>query len=249
MTKFYDSAVFWTEACVAAAIVAIIITVLLWYIGTPRRLLIYSLFSDTALLASRVRELTGSDLTVSLHTEILSDPHVVSVRVESRSRRDIRGTDFESDKPLVIDVGTPILKILDCETGGTAMPAVCVGTSGSALNIGPALIKRHQVIAVNLLTDAKPQLTCPNPPLADVTIKQRRIEDFHPAIWKIMATPLLLAQLICIGLIGLIALIEGLFLHYSPRPGPNFLAGIVSSFITIFSISGIIIFIRRSTWR
>lgn len=109
---------FWAGATVAVALAAIAVSVILWLRGSPQRLLLYSLGSETALLSGTARLQAGPDLEVTLRGEALDDPHVVSVRVESRSRRDIRSADFENGDPLKISLGSPVLRTLNTDTGG-----------------------------------------------------------------------------------------------------------------------------------
>jgi hypothetical protein len=151
-----------------------VVPIVLWFLGSPRRLLVYSLVSDTALLTSGAREQVGLGLEVTLSGQVLDDPHVVWLQVYSRSRRDIRVTDFENSVPLILDLGTPILNLLAVDTGGPGMPDIKVETERTMVAIGPGLIKKGQTISVSLLTDSPALLTCPNPQIADVTVRSRR---------------------------------------------------------------------------
>jgi hypothetical protein len=150
------------------------VPVVLWFRIAPRRLLLYSVVSEAALLTSGVRQQVGSDLVVTLSGQVLDDPHVILLLVESRSRRDIRGSDFEDATPLTLDLGTPILNLLNLDTGGPGMPDIRVEIKNTTVAIGPGLIKKGQTIWVTLLTDGPASLTCPHPPLADVIVKERR---------------------------------------------------------------------------
>jgi hypothetical protein len=171
MTHWYSSATFWTGAGTIVAAVAIVVTVILWFIGSPhQRLLVYSV-SETPLLTGDTLKHVDQELKITLNDQLLTDPHMISLFIESRSRRDIRTVDFEDGRPLALDLGTTILKMLHHETGEAAMPKVQVGIDGSSITIGPGLINRRQVIKVDVLTDAPIEVTCPDPSLADVTIR------------------------------------------------------------------------------
>ena len=139
MTHWYSSGTFWTGAGAVIAALAIIVAILLWFVGPPQRLLVYS-FSDTPLLTDDALAHANTELKVTLDDQILTDPHIVSIFIESRSRRDIRTADFENGRPLAFDLGTPILKLLHYETGGSAMPQVEVGIDQGSATIGPGLI-------------------------------------------------------------------------------------------------------------
>src|ERR1022692_2266232 len=110
---FYISGTFWAGAGVAVAIVSVVIPVILWLLGSPRRLLTYSLVSPTALLTHGARRQGGGGLNrrVTRDEHLLNAPYVVSLRVESRSRRDIRRADFEEDQPFLLELNAPILKL------------------------------------------------------------------------------------------------------------------------------------------
>ncbi len=175
------SATFWSAAAVIVAFATILVTVVLWRLGSPRRLLLYSLESDTALLSSDARaRAAGAQLRMILGGQELSDPHFVSLQIGSYSRSDIRPGDFTDGRALAFDLATPILKVLACHTGGDKMPEVRIGTDSSRVLVGPSLINRRQMISLDLLADGPVTLTCPRPPLADVKIRERSDETRTP---------------------------------------------------------------------
>jgi len=164
---------FWAASGVIVALVAILVSVLIWRLGSPRRLLLYNLVSDAALLSSDARSrAAGAEFQIILGGRELDDPHFVSLRIVSRSRLDIRVEDFSESRPLVFELAAPILKVLHSDTGGDVMPEVITGTDGSTVTVGPSLINRRQVISLNLLTEGPVTLTCPRPALADVRIRE-----------------------------------------------------------------------------
>jgi hypothetical protein len=174
------SANFLAGAGVAVAVAAVLISILLWRLGSPRRLLTYMLAADTPLLTRGARRLAGDELDVSLGGQALTDPHVIAIQVASRSRRDIRAADFDDQEPLKLDMGTPVLKMLRCYTGGPDMPRIQVDVQDSKLAIGPGLLKYRQAIIVSLLTDGPVTLSCPNPALADVSVRHWSADQAYP---------------------------------------------------------------------
>jgi hypothetical protein len=175
------SGTFWAGAAVAIAVVGIVVAVVLWALGSPRRLLVYNLDSDTAMFSSAARQRAGAAVEVTVGGQVVVDPHVVSFRVESRSRRDVRPDDFTDARPVVFEMTAPVVKLLDSNTGGEAMPVVPVAVDGSRLTVGPGLIKSKQSIKVDLLTDGPVTVTCPRPALVDVIVRQRpSMEDTAP---------------------------------------------------------------------
>lgn len=146
------------------------------------------------------------DLEVTLRGDPLYDPHVTAIRIQSRSRRDIRGSDFENGEPLQFRLGSPVLRTLAADTGGDDMPKIPVGTEGSAVLVGPALIKRGQVISIDLLTDGPVKLTCPNPSLADVTVRETRPSEGGEPLAR--RRPDLIGLALIIGSIATIASVD-----------------------------------------
>jgi hypothetical protein len=144
--------------------------------------LVYSLVSDTALLSADAREKAGPGLRIVLGGDLLDDPHVVSIRIEYRGRRDIRESDYEKRVPLQLDVGVPILKWLSPGTDAAQMPGLSVEPGTHAVLVGPGLIKRGQMISVDLLTDGPASLQCLSP-LADVAIREAQADDAGERPW------------------------------------------------------------------
>jgi hypothetical protein len=182
MSPFYSSAVFWAGAGVAVAAATFVIILVQWLTGSSRRVLTYSLLSDTALLSKGTREKAGPDLQVRLREKVLDDPHVVSMRIEFKGRRDIREADFDGSKPLTFQLGASILKRLDHGVD-SEIPTILIGPDGQGVGIGPGLIVKGQVISIDLLTDGPVTLARPRPTLADVTVRQSEPDDSSDPIW------------------------------------------------------------------
>jgi hypothetical protein len=169
----------WAGVVIAVATLAVIVTQLVT--GSPRRVLTYALVSDTALLSVGAREKAGPDLRVTLGSDLLDDPHVVSARIEYKGRRDIRTTDFEGSRPLSLDVGVPILQRFG-QGDAEELPVITVAPGARQVEIGPGLIKKGQLISIDLLTDGPVQLKCISP-LADVMIREAQVDDESDFIW------------------------------------------------------------------
>jgi hypothetical protein len=186
---WYESATFWTGAGTFVAFVTLVLTAAVWYAGPSRKLVLYGLRSDTALLSTGGMLMNDHppDLQVTLDGQVLRDPHFVSIVVANRSRRDIRRADFEDSVPLTIDVGAQIHKVIRSDTGGTSMPEIQLGVSGQCVTIGPGLIQRRQVISLDLLTDGPAELDCTNPSLADVRIRDGTNDDAEPTWLRTLA--------------------------------------------------------------
>jgi|HubBroStandDraft_6_1064221.scaffolds.fasta_scaffold91772_3 hypothetical protein len=179
---FYSSPAFLGWVGILVAIVTLTVIAAQFAAGSSKRALIYSLISDTALLSESAREKAGPGLRVTLGDSALDDPHVVSLRIECKGRRDIRSTDFEGGKPLMLHVGTPILKQLDREADDGTAPCISFNSGLQAISIGPGLIRKDQLISIDLLTDGQATLRCISP-LADVAIREAQPDGESDLVW------------------------------------------------------------------
>jgi hypothetical protein len=236
--SFYYSPIFWAGAGVAVAIATLVIIILQLLTASTRRTLIYSLLSDTALLTEGAREKAGPDLQVALGGEALDDPHVVSIRIECKGRRDIRMEDFQGTKPLTLDVGVKILKMLSPVSDEEAELNIKTHSEDRAIAIGPGHIKNGQSITFDLLTNGGVNLHC-NSPIADVAIRQAQSDEKGDPEWikRVQAGAF---TLFGVGLFG--------WLLASPGPVPFYF--VLS--VMLFGILGFFISIARavaSRWR
>jgi hypothetical protein len=179
---WYTSSTFWTVSGVAVAIIAVAVSVALWRLGPSRRLLTYSVLATVPLLNKEAPDLPESDVRVIVRRHTLRRPYVTSVHIESRSRRDIRSVDFDQNRPLTFDVGVPVFELLSREDLHKNSPHINLGIEGSKVTIEPTLIRRRQVIRLDLLTDGRPSVTC-NSSLVDVTVRQQRPDYVEPTTW------------------------------------------------------------------
>jgi hypothetical protein len=128
------------------------LTLVTYVVGTTGRKLVYSMPTATPLLATPPG--ISSDIEVRHGGGVLVNPQVLEVRLQSRGRRDIRRDDFEGGKPLELDVGIPVVSLLDWFMGpGGDSTDPDVRVRGLALAIGPSLIPRRQVFTFHLLAD------------------------------------------------------------------------------------------------
>jgi hypothetical protein len=141
---FYSSSAFLGWVGIAVAIVTLTVIAAQFAAGSSKRALVYSLISDTTLLSEGARERAGPGLRVTLGDDTLDDLHVVSLRIECKGGRDIRSADFEGGKPLMLRVGTPILKQLSREADDDTAPCISFNSHAQTIGIGPDLIKKGQ---------------------------------------------------------------------------------------------------------
>jgi hypothetical protein len=197
---FYSSPAFLGWAAVLVAIVTLMVIAAQFVTASSTRALTYSLISDTALLSEDAREKAGPDMRITLGDDVLDNPHVVSIRIEYKGKRDIRSSDFEGRMPLIMEVNAPILKRLNAGADADVMPGMLVEPGAMAVTIGPGLIKRGQVISIDLLTAGRVRLRCLSP-LADVTIREAQAGDESELLW-VRRVQVSAFTLFAIGLFG-----------------------------------------------
>lgn len=164
----------------------------------PKRRLDYGIAEVVTLVMpqSSIRH----DLEVSHNGTVLTQPRLVTIRLVLRGRQDIASDDYDSDQPLRIGLGTPIVTILEISTrpGTSAIPVVSL--DDSTLAIGPSLIHSGQQIKISVLIDgASVSLECTSF-LKNVRMHRQRPDD--PDIHVLLLGP---NNMWIIGTIGGIA--------------------------------------------
>lgn len=134
--------------------VAIIVSMALWHLGAPRRLLAYSTPVVSPLVSGHWPLAPDGLLRVMLEDEPIKNPHVVILRIENRSRRDIRSTDFDQDKPLAFDLGARL--IAESYDGSSASFKDAITPFRTEISVGPTLIPGGQKVRLTLVTEGAP---------------------------------------------------------------------------------------------
>ncbi|MGW1893992.1 hypothetical protein ACWCP6_27625 [Streptomyces sp. NPDC002004] len=112
--------------------------------------------------------------------------HRVEVRLV-RKGPDIASSDFDQDRPIVLNVGSDIITMIgspQVEPSDAEVPNVTY--AGSMLNVPKCLIKRGQQISVSLLVDGTPSLTRQQVLLRNV--KPKRFTGEGPRLGKVEKT-------------------------------------------------------------
>jgi hypothetical protein len=193
---WYTSGAFWAGASVVAVVLVGAATVLVtWLVGVPKRALLYSVPVETSLLPryGRFAKNAFSDLEITHGGKKLDDPHIISLRLESASRRDIRSDDFDQGRPLVFHVGAPVVTLLGAGIP-LNFPPEGFRIRGDRAEIGPVLIRKKDLLTIDLLTDGRPDLVCESP-LIDVSVKERSLGEVGRSMLERFASALALAAL------------------------------------------------------
>jgi hypothetical protein len=154
--------------------------------------------------------------------EVLSDPHIVEVYLVSRSRSDISRDSFDGGKPLILDLGSPIIALASETVEPFAGPTVFVG---------PRLIRKREVVTFTALIDgAGATLTCRNPPANVALRKDARSIRCRWAGLTILSQASTLIFATCI-LVGTVSIVAGLTLRYTRSSLTAILLALVASII------------------
>ncbi|MEU1820296.1 hypothetical protein ABZ543_34730 [Streptomyces roseifaciens] len=139
--------------------------------ANPRRQLAYWMPATTRLL--HTSDSVG-DLVVMRGGQTLRHPHVLDVRLMNRGRRDVASSHFDSGTPIRLDVGAPIVEVLDVVSQPDWLHTPTTAVDDTAVTIAPGLIAKGQTIRCSVLVDGPaPRLTC-QASLIDVTIQEKR---------------------------------------------------------------------------
>jgi hypothetical protein len=107
----------------------------------------------------------------------LTEPHVATVCLSSRSDRDIESAAFDG-KPLELEFGVPILKLLEATVDAqrAAVRVPCLEVTTTALHLGPALITRRHSLRYVVLVEGRPKFR-PTGDLVNVNIREGAPRD------------------------------------------------------------------------
>ncbi|WP_372672682.1 hypothetical protein [Amycolatopsis kentuckyensis] len=148
---WYTSALFWTIAGVAVAILAIVVSgFVTWWVANPkRRLYVYA--ANITPLVHRA----GAILSLEVRSDgvVLTNPHVVTVHISVRSRRDIRKDAF--DGPIKLFFGAHIVDVLEqihqSDVPGSPWPKLV--QHKDFLEVQPSLLRRDAKLTYTVLVE------------------------------------------------------------------------------------------------
>lgn len=150
---------------IAIGVAGCLLTIWFARAARTRRRLIYTLESDTPLLASHPGARGELEVRVRGHAQPVSDPHIVTISLRCSGPTDIRPADFINEEPLIIKVGADIIKLI----GDTS--SLDANIKGEVIQIVPALIRVQSSYALTLLTDGPAELSAKSN-IADVRVEE-----------------------------------------------------------------------------
>ena len=196
-------ATLWTAAGAIIAVIATAVTIILWWLSNRRRVLLYSTPVVTSLLSAHATDMAEGDIHVMFKGQPLTDPHLVTLRVESRSRKDIANRDFNADKPLVIQLGTSFAAPV---SESTKVLVDKLGIENSDISIGPCLIRKGLVVLLQFVTEGPPKTLDKNP-LIDINVRA----DNEGKYWRQLRLEFLRTLLSATGLLICLYILIGVF--------------------------------------
>jgi hypothetical protein len=152
--------------------------VLQWSIGKLHRRIVYGMPFSTNMVNSSV---SRSDLHILWRDEEVNDPHLLEIELAYRGRVDLSSSSFDKGRPFRLDVGAPIIDLLDIVFHPAHAPLPSVEYEGTELKLGPDLVRKGQTMTFVVLADGPGgPLKCESP-LANVKVKQVRYQGREEA--------------------------------------------------------------------
>jgi hypothetical protein len=146
--QWWDSGALIGWATFFAGIAAIAVSALLYLRGRrpePRSELVQRL-GVVKLLARDFGDQEAGNLKIMYRDRVLSNPHLVSVFIESRSRTDIASARFDAGKPLVFNLRVPIVAPLGSPSGSAVAEDCLTLENAGLVEIAPHLIREGRVL-------------------------------------------------------------------------------------------------------
>lgn len=96
-----------------------------------------------------------NELKVTYQGAVLVAPHVVSIALVNTGRHDITSTSFDSGRPIRVDLGAAVVKVLKTTTRPPRGTDPTCSSSGTELVIDPSLFSVGQEFLVQVLTSGQ----------------------------------------------------------------------------------------------
>jgi uncharacterized protein (DUF486 family) len=142
--------------------------------SVPKRRITYGMPVSAQLInQSVIRSVARPDLRILWSGEELDDPHVVEIDLAYRGRKILRSEDFDQGRPFCIKLrGARIIDLLEKDFNPAEDLSPKVAVTDTALQVGPALLRRRHAMTFIVLTDGECTGLEPSNPLdAKVQVK------------------------------------------------------------------------------
>jgi hypothetical protein len=197
-----NTATLWAAVGAIAAVLALALSIIGWWLSNRRRVLLYTTPVVTSLLSAHAANVADGGIQVSFKGQPLTDPYLVTLRIESKSRKDIANRDFNADKPLVIQLGTSFAAPV---SEPTKVLVDQLSVENSDISIGPCLIRKGLVALLQFVTEGPPHTSDKNP-LIDIEVRADDEGEYRRQLRRELmravfsASGLLIALYILIGI-------------------------------------------------
>lgn len=159
--QWYQSGTFWTAAGVAATLLvgigAIIVALLSYNTSKSKRSL--DCFLEVIADLGHYLPAGNSEIQVTKGNKRINEPYLAEVRVKFNGRSDISAADWDSGKPMKLDVHVPIVALVEAKSSPAHYSMPDSKVSGSVITLEPGLIRRGQAITFTALVDGYPRLS------------------------------------------------------------------------------------------
>jgi hypothetical protein len=176
---WYASGVVIGWTAVAVALLAVAVGLATWRLGLPRRVIMYSSEVTPLLAMADLPQRSAASLKVIYADAEIASPHLLKLRVVSRSRRDISSSEFDAGKPLVFGTGGTRV-VGSVQMSGQAFETKAVWLGKWPVRITPALVRKGDLLRLDLITDGWPRVKCTDNPLLNVIVRRAAWSDPSP---------------------------------------------------------------------
>lgn len=179
---WYTSIILWTSLGTIFGFGVFALAVLAAWgnrIASRRRLLSYAVSMQSLLPLA-----PEGDLEIMHRGAPVESPSLVQLRIVNKGPRDIPSAAFDARKPLVFDLGIPIVAVLSHSShvfGAHSVPAL-----GTHIEIGPTLIPRGHWLTLTLLVSGDHlSLQCDNPLIDVEVVEEPTFQPRSPLRWAV----------------------------------------------------------------
>ncbi|SRR5581483_3088143 len=177
MSHWYSSSILWSVIAAILALAQVILGILVFILPwiSSKRIITYELRASEPLIRAPADVDPG--LQVAHHGKTLINPHIIIVWLAYRGRKDLPSSAFDQGAPLVVDVGIEITALVRKDFRPGALPIPKVEINGTALEIGPSLLRKKLEMEFFVLADGPDVSLDVVAPLADIKVRPQKQEE------------------------------------------------------------------------